>query len=85
MDGAAARPSRTSACVLLPEWAADELFCREGWNGLDRSATQVPGIIPSLSDASHCRLYDFACVVMSAHVKKKKKREKNCKMKTCRI
>lgn len=33
MDGAAARPSRTSACVVLAEWAADELFCRDGWNG----------------------------------------------------
>lgn len=61
MDGAAGRPSRTSACVVLAEWAADELFCRDGWNGFDRSATQVPGIILSLSDASHCRLYDFAC------------------------
>lgn len=60
MDGTAARPSRTSARIPAV-WAAEELFCCEGWNGLDRSAAQVSGIILSLSDASHYHPYDFAC------------------------
>lgn len=59
MDGTAACPPRTSARIPAV-WAADELFCCEGRDRLDRSAAKVSGIILSLSDATHCHPDDFA-------------------------